>query len=1041
MKILLLLLLLLLLLSCLQSASTQAAPTNCADSTTNTHDVTTAGAFVDVYPTAANTLEVSVLGTSDGGAVYATTRSDTGSPRVVKVDSEAKFQWFSEQRLATGDVPGYLYCPCTIAEDSNHNYIYVAGFILTSTNIAFIIKYALATGNYVNSAGFSWVPDSMIFTLMTDSLGNLVFGGRYGGYYGWIGIFSKTTLAITVGNTFVSGLFDLTIHKIVEDPVGYYVYSGRRISVTYLCIGIVTRVGWSIPWMYTTAISGNYVTSMLTLSTGASYAVLFDGSYYAVSYPSGSVTSSVYFSGSYGMTAASSSGGMVLVVGAVSSSFAYQYDTAANCVYNKGRIAAHLAVQYIASSKHSSYQAVWVAGCLGSGATLSLVVKLDPISAPVSCSAPTPVNYLHVSCYAAVSVGCFGLCPTCVISADINACLTTTGSQPAVTLFAGRCATAGQHYSAALHSCQPVLQSSSCHPLCGGECLALGDSSQCAHHCSYLSSVDNSALGDNACKCSLNMGFDTILGVCLFVVGCHSYCGPRGCGAVADNSQCVDCAAGNTHFTVSGSVYLACCPANNMYSSGTCSPCHSFCRGCSIPSLKTVCEDCSASIANLAKTGTTAPVACDCKLGTSFDSASGMCVYSVGCNPLCLGGMCVAQNDPTACLACDSTASPSITPGTYAGIYTCTCPTNTVPSSGKCKPCHTLCFGCSLPSDNTACLDCPGLETILKAGIAPYVTCACADSASYDPGSGLCVYTSDCSPLCGAAKCTRRSDASSCVGSCNPTSVAVGTSFPQIYSCTCPASTTVFNGTDCAPILTSECYPLCTRCTESENAVRCISCVVDPNVVSAAMGVYYRNCTCIVGTVLLTSGVCGYTSECSKYCANACTAQHNQSACVGCATGIPGDGTTCACPNGTAYSGGACLPIMYETCHPLCSPSEGCVAPDDPSKCVWGCSDRSRVVQIPSEHDDDTVTCRCENGTRLNSDSECVLRLSCDPLCANCKDSSTCVACPKNGEGSMMILSTGKCICLADYVMLQVDGVYMCAKKSTTASEATEHTG
>ncbi len=118
--------------------------TTCSES----RDLVLTDTFVDIY----NAYAYYVVATPDGGAVYASRDNSQGGLRVVKVDSKAKFQWFTE-RKAEGDdgwdfLGGLVLDCCSESEP----FLYLGGYTTANGISAYIIKYRLADGSYVNSS-------------------------------------------------------------------------------------------------------------------------------------------------------------------------------------------------------------------------------------------------------------------------------------------------------------------------------------------------------------------------------------------------------------------------------------------------------------------------------------------------------------------------------------------------------------------------------------------------------------------------------------------------------------------------------------------------------------------------------------------------------------------------------------------------------------------------------------------------------------------------------------------------------------------------
>ncbi len=917
--------------------TSSVSPTDCPDAATTKKNVMITSVFVDTY--GLDYTMSTVLATSDGGAVFASRRLSNRSPRVVKVDSEGRFEWYSEQRVSAGDSTSVRYYPYVAVEDPDGASVYVAGYSLSSIiYTGFIIKYRMMDGICLGSSSILLEVSTVVYSLLLDSADDLIFGGYCyafdGGFYAIAGIIDKSTLAVT-SRTVVSPLLEgFYIYQLVEDPAGYYVYAARSILDTNLRIGRLSKSTWTQTWSFHTTVHCYAVGTLTTISSGSTYSVLCDDIYYVVTSPA-YISAGVTLTGSCAMANLQEAGmAMALGIDTNGYSFAYEFNVATNCVYTQGETAKHYPFKFLAASRHPSHNYVWAAGISIMGDSYGFVAKIQQVT-PLPCTG-AQFSYLNKGCYDTTAASCYYLCSSCMIPNDINACYMpkSTANQYLSQMYVGRCLTSGKHYDSTVGTCQPILQSSDCHKLCGGECLVVSDNTRCAHHCTSHElepHLDDSLLYQNTCGCKLGTVYSSASGKCEAIAGCHASCGSGGCVAPGDYAKCVDCAVGATTNYIAGAEYVLCCARNTIYFGGVCSPCYG------------------------------------------------------------------------------------------------------------------LCDGCSLPGDGTACLDCKSGPNIAKTAGSPDFTCACSAATTYDPDSMLCVYQSGCHPLC-AATCTVRGEKAACVSACVSTAQSIPTAVSGVISCACGMGA-VFNGTACVPTFQSGCYPLCgvSGCISLNDPAKCLDCSVQLNVVSSSSGtgsIITRNCGCAAGTHFVPEkSICACDSACSPHC-GLCYSPGNASACVGCARGIdPVFGldqtlVTCECPAGTIYHGERCVPVMNETCHPLCGPA-GCIESGNQTMCVSSCSGGA----ASTAESGDLVSCVCANGTRLNSAVGCVLDVACDPLCANCRDRDTCSACPQEGEG--MVLSDGKCICAVSkgYIMVQDQGTYSCMQKTTTASTVAQYTG
>ncbi len=934
-----------------------------AAGTCSGYDLTVTAGFVDIYAIT----YPKVLATSDGGAVYAAMRNDNsnnnGNPRIVKVDSTGKFEWFSEQR-PTGDVSGYAYHPTMMVEDTtdaSNPYIFLAGRV--SSEMGFVIKYSRTYGTHIVSALFKQSSsDTRIYPLLIDSTGVLVFGGYYGSTSsGWIGTMNKFTLAITKSST-VTTSYESTSHvmDLKEDvSAGNYVFAGKIGSNDYLWVGAVDKSSlvrqWE--WEYTGSTLTD-IRSLFLLSSG-NYAVLYCATYCKIT-PAAGISTLVTLAGAWGMSYSTVSGLFAVVGYTSSATFAYYYDPVADCTYNSG--AALGSMQFLFSGKSSSSADIWATGQLSVGPNYGVLVRISQASASTCSSGYT--NYFNLACYQPVtSTTCFGLCATCLISSNINACATAASlaNSYAVGLFAGRCSATGTHYNSVTKACATVTQTS-CNGLCGGECLVANDATKCAHHCKGVAIepyIDDSDLASNTCKCVTGYAYSVVDAKC---EPCHVLCGSGGCGSPSDNTKCVDCAS--VAALSSSSPYVTCsCPTNTVLVGSVCPACSSYCSGCASPSDNIACLAC-ASISGISKTsGSSASTyKCECPTGTVLSSAGTSCD---ACSQYCNG--CTSPADNSKCSACASISG--IVQSSGSSPYTCTCPSGTALSSAgtSCDACSSYCSGCIAPGDNTKCSACAAIANIYQStGSSPY-TCACPSGTAISSDGTSC---DACSVYCN--ECTAPGDNTKCKSCAAISDISQSGSSPGPYTCACPTQT-VLSGAACLA-----CSPYCDECALPTDNTVCKSCTAISGIAKSSGSLSSTfTCGCPSGTAL-SGASC---DPCSTYC-DSCTVPGDNTECLSCAliTSISKSGVgptyTCECPIDTVLSGAACLP-----CSPYCS---GCTLPSDNTACL-ACASVTGVVHTGS-------TCECPSGSALSSGA-C---LPCSPLCQDCaapNDNHECQDC------------------------------------------------
>ncbi|MDR3740311.1 MAG: hypothetical protein P4L40_14955, partial [Terracidiphilus sp.] len=858
------------------------------------------GAFVDIYDTSQTPL--AVLALSDGGAVFASLRADNGDPRVVRVNSNGGFEWFSEQRVATGDSTSYSYYPTALAQDSSA--IYLVGYVSASPVKSFIIVYKLADGSYVRSAFLykSASSASYIKDMIMSSAGTLVFVGYYGSTSTWIGTIDASTLAITQHTITGSSHSIIVPTKIVQASSSYYSIAGTVDSQAYLWVASVST-SWSDDAEYTSnSITAPTITGLAYASS--TYGIIVTDTYAKPSWGNG--ISSTTFTGAQDIVASSDGSGSIVVGYTSGSSFAYYMSTSwgSECIYTGGQTASYSNAVFAAASKYSSSSStVWVAGYLATSPYFAFVAELSEGVTVLSCS--SSVNYLNSACYSSVtSTTCFGLCATCLIKKDINACYSGTSSaqSSAISLFAGRCGSTATHYEKSASACAAVTQTS-CHKLCGGECLAANDPEKCAHHCigpSIEANVITTHLWENICRCKLNMAFNDATQACEVVSDCYALCGSGGCGESNNEAMCVDCVSSATTTAITDSDYVKCsCTGQLGISGSTCAACSVLCDGCSAAADSTECTDC-ASGSNIDKVGTAAPYTCKCTTQTVLSGSS-----CLACHVLC--DECTQPTLNTKCIACQTGAN-IVATGT-SGAYTCACASQTVLSGSACLACHALCDECTAPGDNTKCKACVSDSNVQKTGSTSPYTCSCKKGTAFSSATGKC---EPCYALCdGCLVSADNSQCSACIVSA--TVKTTGTSAP--YTCTCVTQTILSSGA-CAA-----CHPLCNECLLPSDSTQCLACVSDTNVETASTSSPYT-CTCKKGTAYSTSS--GKCEPCYDLC-DGCTLPADQTACQACisASNIVATGTsgayTCTCATQTVLSSGACV-----ACHPLCNE---CVTP------------------------------------------------------------------------------------------------------------------
>ncbi len=899
-------------------------------------------AFVDVYESGGSSIVVLALsGMIGGGALFAIRNvNHNGTPRLVRVNLDGSFMWFSEHRLATGDNSGFAYYPASIVLSDPA--VFVCGHITDSSskNTGFIMKYALADGAYMNSAQFvkAGMADSLMDALLASNVGPLYFAGSLTPTMGvispWFGTVDKDSLVISEQTLVLPAECTgaAKLRKLAESA-GYYLFSGWcEDTDTYLWVGGFATLSGSLAFQYVVkmAYSSQRMYGLKSLDDDTYYGALTSTALYT--FTSSGIASSKVFTGSYVLSQSPNAVDSFMIAGidGSSNSFAFNYCPSTDTSGAAG--ATHYDVYFIDACKDSFNAYAWIAGSLNLSPKYGFVAKIKTVG-PASCSA-AQVTYLN-DCYTLLQANCFGLCAGCAVQYDINACITVTADAApvAAVLFAGRCATSAKHYDSVSGSCVPVLQSTSCHTLCGGECIEVGLATRCAHHCidaSFEPSIDASMLALNTCKCTVGTAFDDTGKTCQ---SCGSLCGSLGCGTPADNTKCVNCVSTASAAPGTGG-YVICivCPAGTTLVGGSCVAltCHQFCVGCSASNDNTACTDCISAI-NLVKTGTAAPYTCDCVSGTSYVSSS-FCVYQSGCHPLCLS-QCIALDDASACaFSCIAGAIAESTGTT--DVYRCSCSSSTVYNGTACLPvlhsdCHPLCgtLGCTAAGDSMACLSCAQLQNV-HASIVDSVNyhCSCTAGAVLTD-SGSCVYESGCDRLC--ENCFSMANASTCVGCVKGITPGVSSAGGLNVVCACPTSAVYYNSTCVAATNRTDCHPFCDSsqgCVEALSKTKCVggcsSSIASVVVILSEDADGTVTCGCANGT---HENLAGTACILDVTCGSLCESCLDQDTCLACFAGLVG----------TVLSEGKCI----------CAVAEGYVLSPDSAQCIQKSSATADTVK------------------------------------------------------------------------------------------------
>ncbi len=777
-------------------------------------------AFVDVHYSHIRAMAA----TSDGGVAYGTQNVGmTGCPRVVKLDFRGRFEWEREHCIGAE----YLIVPRLLIEDGTG--LYLVGDLIKTEYELFVTKFSLLDGKVLNSTvKMVHLGSFNIPTAVCDSRGRLVLGGYSDkGLVPRVFVVNATTVD-DISEQIVSNLTHFSsgrIFGIVEDS-GSYILAWR--SGASIWVAAVDTLTWTGRWEH-------HVDTTQAFDCGASLVILSPGKYGVLAlgllivatqaslrdleaeFYGAAVTAAVVFRHSPDR--------VVLLSGDWHDTFAYWYDFGLNCTH---RCSGHYpGLRISAAYGHPSYDHFWAIGFnhMPAGGTYHASVVRIEDTRLLSCHGDE-VNYLGKGCYLPTKKSCFGLCESCLIPNDMNACHTPNAfaSSNTMTFFAGRCEDSGYHYNAATRRCV-LVRRKNCHPLCGGECLFHNSSSRCAHHCvgrRIEPNIDDSDLAHNVCKCRAGTAYDPRMKKCL---PCSPLCGPQGCSQANDNSACLDCAI-SAVISPSTAGHVSCtCGPNSVLSntSSACSPCHGLCLGCTAPGDSAKCISC-ARIPGVIKLGNSK---CVCPAGAIYHD-SGRCVYHSGCHPLC-SGTCAIQADPTGCVG--SCVAAAVGKRHDGDIYTCDCPIGTAFNGTTCASivrigCHPLCLdGCTERDNPVRCLDCARKQNVVSSPAEGLRNCSCLPDTSIflsDEGRiAVCAYSTGCHPLC-HSKCTIKQDPTKCVDKCRSDGGVIGYHDSEgAVKCGCGNGTHLVGNRECISDLV--CDSLCYNCSSPDVCLRCVA--------------------------------------------------------------------------------------------------------------------------------------------------------------------------------------------------------------------------
>ncbi len=434
-------------------------------------------AFVDIF----GGVPATFLATSDGGVALVFRRGDTNGPRVVKLDQNAKVEWINERRADDGSTFELIEA---LAEDETEGALYLSGTLIRDNFWGRIAKYNISDGTMIRSVATKVEGaenETHINTMLCDN-GELVLAGELEDHNPWVGTANRSTLDVTVRHPGFLRSKRMSIMRVILDG-DRYVFAGIA-TASGLWVAAVSRGQWNLQWEFLYDSDGVMISSVkLSVISPGNYGVLSDIMYIALN--STSIVSTTYLTtGSFAITPFGTKRRLIITGSNYNTSFANIFDPQSGCVYNEMRDVRLPKARLGFVTNHPRFPGqVWAGGYFDYRSVYQFAIKIEE-RMQIRCH-PGETDYLGRGCYAPIlAKDCFGLCAKCFIRNDQNACAepTALAYARAISLFAGRCATPGQHYNSVTHLCDTV-GNKRCHPLCGGECLFPLDSTRCAHHC------------------------------------------------------------------------------------------------------------------------------------------------------------------------------------------------------------------------------------------------------------------------------------------------------------------------------------------------------------------------------------------------------------------------------------------------------------------------------------------------------------------------------------------------------------------------------
>ena len=645
-----------------------------------------------------------------------------------------------------------------------------------------------------------------------------------------------------------------------------------------------------------------------------------------------------------------------------------------------------------------------------------LPVKVFDAFPVVSCKCPAGRELSVDNKLCIYNTGCESKCDTkCFTQNDANACYdncktldltkTSTGITHKVTC---QCPINSNWDSATLL----CFYSTGCHSDCGGQCTEQNKNDKCYKTCK--SGITPSGSGNivtcigAGCGAGMELANDGV--TCIYNTLCSDLCKDGKCYVQNSADNCYIGCSSLTDMTatpVSGNKVKCACIAGKEFSNDNkiCifnTGCAINCGGKCFATLDPdQCFDsCKDASYTLTTTGTTHLVKCACPIDSSYDSSLNLCVFSTGCDFRC-GGKCAKKLDNTQCTKNNACAA-GMDPPAATTIYTCDCPSGKWFSTDNnlcvfTTTCHVLCgqSKCFVQSSKDNCYDSCSAQSVapVNTGTTHQVKCDCPSGASFITADSLCVFNSGCDSRCGTG-CTKQGEGNNafCYKDCQSVDYAL-TGTQPIVTCSCGTGMEYVSAVPRC-LYNTGCSTKCTgKCFTKNSDNECYDTCKDPLMTPGGTGIAHKFICSCPASMSWDNSWCYYSSSCDLRCDSKCRVQNSNSNCYGsCATGMTTTGSsptlTCDCQTGQWISSES-LCLFNSGCSQFCSTM--CFVAADKNKCYKNCKEAD-MKKTPDGVTPNMVSCDCPDAKPFfdTVSESCIYTTGCSKKCSTyCKVASS----------------------------------------------------